>query len=213
MAWRELDPPGRFLARIDPSRADSLWEDVGDEMACKRAGRTLGEKSVSKTSLKLKHDDQEKKPTAVFSADQAFSSSCSRPKRPSMNFMDEQPSSPCSPPPSKKRRGMSIARDFIRAASNELVEQRAHLNTSPEMITPLSDKRMVTRDLIMRATANLRKPSKAYVTPDAAEKVMDISKSEDFGNNWVGQQGGKANELQESIPTAEFLTQAVFADW
>ena len=50
LAWRDLSPPGRFLARMDNSRADSLWYDVGDDAACKRAGRTLGERSAPKVS-------------------------------------------------------------------------------------------------------------------------------------------------------------------
>lgn len=47
MSWRQLNPPGRFLARIDDSCADSHWYDVGDEVACKRAGRTLGERAAA----------------------------------------------------------------------------------------------------------------------------------------------------------------------
>jgi hypothetical protein len=47
LAWRDLDPPGRFLARENPSLADSVWYDVGDELATKRTGRTLGERPPS----------------------------------------------------------------------------------------------------------------------------------------------------------------------
>lgn len=44
-AWKSLDPPGRFLARRDPSSHDSLWYDVGEQLAVKRTIKTLGEKT------------------------------------------------------------------------------------------------------------------------------------------------------------------------
>jgi hypothetical protein len=44
-AWRNLDPPGRFLTRTDSSTSDSFWCDVGDAHAVKRATKTLGERS------------------------------------------------------------------------------------------------------------------------------------------------------------------------
>ena len=67
LAWRELSPPGRFLARIDSSRADSLWYDVGDDAACKRAGRTLGERSAPKASASnssIQESEKKKDPTS-----------------------------------------------------------------------------------------------------------------------------------------------------
>lgn len=44
-AWRNMDPPGRFLTRTDPTRADGFWHDVGTATAVKRATKTLGERS------------------------------------------------------------------------------------------------------------------------------------------------------------------------
>jgi hypothetical protein len=44
-AWWNQNPPGRFLARTDSSTSDSLWYDVGDDHAIKRATKTLGERS------------------------------------------------------------------------------------------------------------------------------------------------------------------------
>ncbi|CAB9511526.1 expressed unknown protein [Seminavis robusta] len=43
-AWRNLQPPGRFLIRTEPSSTNSLWHDVGDAQAIKRATKTLGER-------------------------------------------------------------------------------------------------------------------------------------------------------------------------
>lgn len=43
-AWRRQNPPGRFIARTDPSNKEgSLWEDVGDEMAWRKAAKVLSE--------------------------------------------------------------------------------------------------------------------------------------------------------------------------
>lgn len=42
-AWRDLTPPGRFLARTYPDRVDSLWHEVRDEIARKRASKNLAE--------------------------------------------------------------------------------------------------------------------------------------------------------------------------
>jgi len=72
MAWRELEPPGRFLARVEPSKADSLWYDVGDDTAGKRAGRTLGEKMAAQPSATSSSSGPKK--TAAFSADRPCSS-------------------------------------------------------------------------------------------------------------------------------------------
>ncbi|CAB9528301.1 Transcriptional regulator [Seminavis robusta] len=41
--WRNLNPPGRFLTRTNPDNADSLWHDVDDKLATKRALKNLGE--------------------------------------------------------------------------------------------------------------------------------------------------------------------------
>ncbi|CAB9518420.1 expressed unknown protein [Seminavis robusta] len=44
--WRSSDPPGRFLTRTDASLgSNSLWHDVGDEMAFRKAIKILGEKT------------------------------------------------------------------------------------------------------------------------------------------------------------------------
>ena len=59
LAWRDLSPPGRFLARMDNSRADSLWYDVGDDAACKRAGRTLGERCAHKVSAGISSNSKQ----------------------------------------------------------------------------------------------------------------------------------------------------------
>ena len=46
--WRNLDPPGRFLIRTDPSLGDdSTWHDVGDKRARKKASQALREKERS----------------------------------------------------------------------------------------------------------------------------------------------------------------------
>ena len=46
--WRNLDPPGRFLIRTDPSLGDdSTWHDVGDRRARKKASQALREKDRS----------------------------------------------------------------------------------------------------------------------------------------------------------------------
>jgi hypothetical protein len=45
--WRGRDPPGRFLIRTDPAKGESsLWHDVGEDMATKKAAKTLSERSV-----------------------------------------------------------------------------------------------------------------------------------------------------------------------
>jgi hypothetical protein len=46
--WRNLDPPGRFLIRTDPSLGDdSTWHDVGNRRARKKASQALREKDRS----------------------------------------------------------------------------------------------------------------------------------------------------------------------
>ncbi|CAB9517401.1 Transcriptional regulator [Seminavis robusta] len=41
-SWRNQTPPGRFLQRTDPSKGDeSLWHDIGDAAATKKALNTL----------------------------------------------------------------------------------------------------------------------------------------------------------------------------
>jgi hypothetical protein len=45
-AWRALEPPGRFLAKSDPSMGDdSYWHDVGDKEARKKASQCLRERT------------------------------------------------------------------------------------------------------------------------------------------------------------------------
>lgn len=46
--WRALNPPGRFLAKSDPSMGDdSYWHDVGDKEAKKKASQCLRERTAN----------------------------------------------------------------------------------------------------------------------------------------------------------------------
>jgi hypothetical protein len=72
-AWRNQNPPGRFLARTDSSTSDSLWYDVGDDHAIKRATKTLGERSqrerrAHKTNKMKMGCDQEQRSTSAPSS-------------------------------------------------------------------------------------------------------------------------------------------------
>lgn len=59
-SWRAEDPPGRFLTRTDPSNADeSLWHDVGNEMALKKAAKILTEKASSTPKVSKKRQATE----------------------------------------------------------------------------------------------------------------------------------------------------------
>ena len=59
-SWRAEDPPGRFLTRTDPSNADeSLWHDVGNEMALKKAAKILTEKASSTPKVNKKRQAAE----------------------------------------------------------------------------------------------------------------------------------------------------------
>lgn len=49
--WREMDPPGRFLAKTFPKNGGQcVWHDVGDEQARKKASKSLGERRSFDTS-------------------------------------------------------------------------------------------------------------------------------------------------------------------
>ena len=75
--WRSLNPPGRFLARTNPERADSLWREVGDDLARKRASKTLGERSRKwPRGASPKAKDDTKHPSEVMeSLDGVFNTS------------------------------------------------------------------------------------------------------------------------------------------
>jgi len=42
-AWRNLEPPGRFVAKKKASSGEVFWHDVGDDLARKRAAKSLSE--------------------------------------------------------------------------------------------------------------------------------------------------------------------------
>ncbi|CAB9511530.1 Transcriptional regulator [Seminavis robusta] len=173
LAWRELSPPGRFLARVDPSRADSLWEDVGDEQACKRAGRTLGEKSSNKTSPKRKHsskssDAEQTKDKGVASIEPVPS----RPKTPqegqsvnilSSNSVEEEGR------PNKKRK--------LRAPSPDTTASGASMysDKSSPIVTPDNTVTLVEES---RAMAFLDTPM--YTAKPRSQQLMDDLPTAEF---------------------------------
>lgn len=202
LAWRDLSPPGRFLARVDPSRADSLWEDVGDDQACKRAGRTLGEKCSAKaTSTKQPQHEQEaecnkNKQTADYAvSDTNLASLIESPGASSKTVIARRPS----------RRRPQSSMDFIR--SRETIQ-------SP----PASTKRRrlaSRRDLLAATTANLvQEAAASLVTPQSPKnKVLTMEQPKafsipDLGSTVLGQ-GPKTRDMRETLPTAEFLTHIV----
>lgn len=64
-AWRSKETPGRFLTRTNPELGDdTMWHDVGDEVALKKAAKILSEKAPSKTA---KSNGQTRKRQAVDS--------------------------------------------------------------------------------------------------------------------------------------------------
>ncbi|CAB9497068.1 expressed unknown protein [Seminavis robusta] len=53
--WRTQDPPGRFLAKTDPAKGDdSLWHDVGDQVAGRKASKILSEMRIGKRNKAAK---------------------------------------------------------------------------------------------------------------------------------------------------------------
>ena len=63
--WRAKNPPGRFLTRTNPELGDdTLWHDVGEEAALKKAAKILSEKTPSHSK---KGEGQRQKRRAVES--------------------------------------------------------------------------------------------------------------------------------------------------
>lgn len=207
LAWRDLSPPGRFLARVDPSRADSLWEDVGDDQACKRAGRTLGEKCSAKAASAKQPQPQhaqepecnKEKQTADYAvSDDHLSSLIESRGASSKKVGAHRPSTRKSP---------QVSMDFISSFKSR---------QSP----PTSNKRrrLATRNLMAATTASLvQEASTPLVTPDSPKnKVLMMEQPKacvipDLGSILLGQRS-KTRDIREGLPTAEFLTRIVCWD-
>ena len=75
--WRNLDPPGRFLARTYPNQASSTWHEVGDKLATKRALKNLGERDSKPKSRETITDKGLRQPS-ISAEEKATSISSSR---------------------------------------------------------------------------------------------------------------------------------------
>jgi hypothetical protein len=205
---------------MDPSRADSLWEDVGDDQACKRAGRTLGEKSINKAVLKQEQlesscGDEDKKPSLAISADEAASSvpsskTARRSKRPkaSMDYIaafrsQQLADDTVSPPATKKKRSLTFAAVDGKFVVDSLIHKKNESTLSPPRKVPL------TRNLIdMAAVGESSLPKRKHMS-SCEEGFLSQVVPLDICMILDDEQREQAHSLRESLPTAEFLTRCL----
>lgn len=231
LAWRDLSPPGRFLARMDNSRADSLWYDVGDDAACKRAGRTLGERCATKSetipSGKSNGSGQAKEdlqPEAVWSKKRGPDTISSS------GGGHDDPTKKAGSSSGGRSKRPRAALDYIASfTSAKLMGGGGLAGSKKERLQPKSQPPFLKKasSSSSSSTFELRQSEKfspGVVSPESCHarvakggagmmKMKDDLPHLEIGSILEGCQRRHAIALEEDIPTAEFLTRTAFLDY